>query len=107
STPLPRRFPGLPLSRAGLMLGGHADLSRSDATGARRRSPAIRPYRYRHLVAVWRADAIRSRRRLPLADHQEAASSVDNRRAALVSSRRHECPLAARAKRQHLERVGG
>ena len=59
-----------------------------------------------HAVAVRGADALRPRRRLSLADDQEAPPAIDHRRIAVVPARRHQCPLAAGAQGQHLERMG-
>ena len=79
---------------------------RADGADPRRRRREARPHRHRHAVGVRPSDALRSRRRLSAGHHQEAAPQIDHPRAALVPARRHQRPLAARARRHDLGRVG-
>ena len=65
-----------------------------------------RPHRHRHAVGVRPADALRPRAGLPAGHHQEDPPALGGLRAAVVPARRDQRRLAARARRQHLGRVG-
>src|SRR5262245_63762460 len=68
--------------------------------------------RHTRCLSDWSSDvcssdlaALRPLARVPVRDHQEAAPALDRLRAAVVPPRRHQRPLAARARRDHLGRV--
>ncbi len=52
-------------------------------------------------------DALRSRAGISAGNHQENAPALHHPRTAVVPHRRHQCRLSARARRQHLGRMGG
>jgi thymidylate synthase len=68
-------------------------LSRPDAPRARARHQKRRPHRHRHALGVRLADALRPRRGLPAAHHQEAPPALHHPRAAVVPAGRHQHPL--------------
>ena len=83
----------------GMSATRRAAVPRSARRGARARRAQDRPHRHRHAVGVRPPAALRPRRQLPAAHHQEAAPQVDPLRAALVPARRHQREVAAGARR--------
>ncbi len=73
---------------------------------SRKRHRPAGPDRHGHAVAVRPSDAVRSRRGISAADHQEAAPQIDHLRAAVVPARRDQCALAAGARGHDLGRMG-
>ena len=87
--------------------GANAAVSRIFcATSASTGAAKERPHRHRHAERIRPSDALRPERRIPAGDHQAAAFAIHHLRAALVPARRHQRPLPARARREHLGRVG-
>src|SRR5574338_49021 len=78
----------LDASAAWIKLQEDAPIPRSYAAHPRPWSRTARPHRNRHSLVVRSADALRSRRRIPAADDEEAPSEIDHRRATVVPERR-------------------
>ena len=78
---------------------GERAVPRPARRSARARRAQDRPHRHRHALGVRPPAALRPRRQLPAAHHQEAAPQVDPLRAALVPARRHQREMAAGARR--------
>ena len=64
-----------------------------------RRRRKARPHRRRHPLDLRPPDALRPRRRISAAHHQEAAPEIDHLRAALVPARRHQRQISRRSRR--------
>ena len=57
-------------------------------------------------LSIFGTQPILAERRIPAADNKETAPEVDNLRTAVVSQRRHQREIPARARREDMERVG-
>src|SRR3982074_2408168 len=84
----------------------HEPVPRSARTDSQRRRGEARPHRHRHAVGIRPSDALQSGRRIPDADHEEAAAEIDRARAAVVSRRRYQHQISQGPWRFDLERMG-
>lgn len=85
----------------------HETIHRPTRPHRQERRTQRRPNGHRNALRVRLSNAIQSRKRIPIAHHEETALQKHCLRVAVVHSRRHVHRLPTRARRAHLGRMGG
>ncbi len=79
-----------------------AAISGFSAPHTPKRDPQGRPHRHGHVERIWPSNALRPARGISARNHQAVAFALHHLRASVVSPRRHQHPIPARAQSDHL-----